>query len=130
RARPRMERLTKIVATLGPAVASAEAVQALVRAGMDVARLNFSHGDHALHTQLAEWVREAAAAERRVVALLQDIQGPKLRVGSFPDGRLSLATGASISLVPGREFSPDPQQVFVDYDHLLDDIQEGERVLF
>jgi pyruvate kinase len=124
-----MERLTKIVATLGPAVASLDAVRGLVRAGMDVARLNFSHGDAEFHAQLAAWVREASAAENRVVALLQDIHGPKLRVGSFPDGQLTLVNGATVQLVPDRQFSDDPERVFVDYDHLLDDIEPGERVL-
>ncbi|MFP5333131.1 MAG: pyruvate kinase [Acidimicrobiia bacterium] len=124
-----MERLTKIVATLGPAVADAERIRALVAAGMDVARLNFSHGDHAFHATLAEWVREASKAEGRVVALLQDIQGPKLRVGSFPDGRVSLVSGSQVRLQPGRHRSDDPSLVFVDYDHLLEDLQPGERVL-
>ena len=124
-----MERLTKIVATLGPAVAGLDTVRGLVAAGMDVARLNFSHGDQSFHAQMAAWVREAAAAEHRVVALLQDIQGPKLRVGSFPEGRMPLVTGSTVQLVPGREFSADPERVFVDYDHLLDDITPGERVL-
>ncbi|MEX0757340.1 MAG: pyruvate kinase, partial [Acidimicrobiia bacterium] len=124
-----MERLTKIVATLGPAVADPDSIRALVAAGMDVARLNFSHGDHQFHSQLAEFVREAAKAEGRVVALLQDIQGPKLRVGSFPDGRVALASGSTVHLVGGRHFSDDPTRIFVDYDHLLDDIQPGERIL-
>ncbi|MEX1272107.1 MAG: pyruvate kinase, partial [Acidimicrobiia bacterium] len=124
-----MERLTKIVATLGPAVANLDAIRGLVVAGMDVARLNFSHGDRAFHAQLAAWVREAAKMEDRVVALTQDIQGPKLRVGSFPDGRTTLVNGATIHLVAGRQFSDDPERVFVDYDHLLDDITPGERVL-
>lgn len=124
-----MERLTKIVATLGPAVANPDSVRALVAAGMDVARLNFSHGDHELHSRLAEWVREASRTEGRVVALLQDIQGPKLRVGSFPEGRVALATGSTIHLVPGRHHSEDPTRIFLDYEHLLEDVKPGERVL-
>ncbi|HVR33549.1 MAG TPA: pyruvate kinase [Acidimicrobiia bacterium] len=124
-----MERLTKIVATLGPAVANPDSVRALVVAGMDVARLNFSHGDHEFHSRLADWVREASRTEGRVVALLQDIQGPKLRVGSFPEGRVALATGSTIHLVPGRHFSEDPTQIFLDYEHLLEDVKPGERVL-
>ncbi|MGF1668347.1 MAG: pyruvate kinase, partial [Acidimicrobiia bacterium] len=93
-----MERLTKIVATLGPAVASPEMIRKLIRAGMDVARLNFSHGDHDLHRNFATWVREEAAAENRVVAVLQDIQGPKLRVGYFPEGRIHLGNDETIVL--------------------------------
>jgi pyruvate kinase len=124
-----MERLTKIVATLGPAVSSPEAIRSLVVAGMDVARLNFSHGDHEFHAQLAGWVREAAKAEDKVVAVLQDIQGPKLRVGSFPEGSMNLANGTTVRLYPGRHVSDDPERIFVDYDHLLDDVHPGERVL-
>ncbi|HSJ27407.1 MAG TPA: pyruvate kinase [Acidimicrobiia bacterium] len=124
-----MERLTKIVATLGPAVSDPESVRALVAAGMDVARLNFSHGDHALHADLARFVREAAAAEGRVVAILQDIQGPKLRVGAFPGGRVTIPTGAVLQLVMGRHHSEDPGRVYIDYDHLLEDLEPGERVL-
>lgn len=122
-----MERLTKIVATLGPAVASPDAIRALVVAGMDVARLNFSHGEHEFHGQLAGWVRTAAAEEGRVVAVLQDIQGPKLRVGSFPGGSMLLENDQVVRLEPGRELGED--RVFVDYDHLLDDLRPGERVL-
>lgn len=129
RAALKMERLTKIVATLGPAVASPESIRALIAAGMDVARLNFSHGTHEFHAELARWVREAAHEEGRVVALLQDIQGPKLRVGSFPDGRTPLITGSTVHLVPGRHFSDDPGRVFIDYEHLLDDVKPGERIL-
>lgn len=124
-----MERLTKIVATLGPAVAEPDRVRALVAAGMDVARLNFSHGSHEFHAQLAGWVREAAKQEGRVVALLQDIQGPKLRVGTFPDGRTALASGTHVRLEPGRHRSDRPDLVFIDYDHLLEDLHPGERVL-
>ncbi len=124
-----MERLTKIVATLGPAVADLESIRALIVAGMDVARLNFSHGDHEYHRSLAGWVRQAAEEEGRVVAVLQDVQGPKLRVGSFPDGSILLGNETTVSLVPGRHFSDDPQRIFVDYDHLLDDLRPGERVI-
>jgi pyruvate kinase len=124
-----MERLTKIVATLGPAVANPDSIRRLIAAGMDVARLNFSHGDHAFHTQLATWVREAAREEGRVVAVLQDIQGPKLRVGSFPEGGRLLGNDSVVRLLPGRHLSDDPEVVFVDYPFLLEDLKAGERVL-
>lgn len=124
-----MERLTKIVATLGPAVSTPERIRDLVRAGMDVARLNFSHGDHAFHRRLAEWVRAEAEAERRVIALLQDIQGPKLRVGSFPGGSTILATGETVELLPGRLLSVEPGTVHLDYPHLLEDVAPGHAVV-
>ncbi len=124
-----MERHTKIVATLGPATATPESIRSLIRAGVDVARLNFSHGDHDLHRNLAVWVREAARQEGRVVAVLQDIQGPKLRVGSFPDGAVMLSNDQEVSLFQGRRFSDDPNVVYLDYDYLLDDVHVGEAVL-
>lgn len=123
-----MERLTKIVATLGPAVASPEMIRKLIRAGMDVARLNFSHGDHDLHRNFATWVREAAAEENRVVAVLQDIQGPKLRVGYFQDGRIHLTNDDLVVLRQGREMAA-PGEVYIDYDHLLEDVEPGEQIL-
>lgn len=100
-------RQTKIIATLGPAVASGEAISALVGAGMNVARLNFSHGNHENHRRFVEWVRAAAAEHSRPVAILQDIQGPKLRVGSFPGGSCDLPTGSEVVLVSAdKEATP------------------------
>ena len=94
-----MQRHTKIIATLGPAVASAARIQALVEAGIDVARLNFSHGDRELHRTMAGWVRDASRETGRTVALMQDIQGPKLRVGEFANGRVILEPGRHVTLV-------------------------------
>ena len=123
-----MERKTKIVATLGPACASYERIRELVAAGMDVARLNFSHGDYKTHRQLADWVRAAAEEEKRVVALLQDIQGPKIRVGTFAGGSCELETGSEVRLIAG-EGEGDCDAVYVNYRHLTEDIQPGERVV-
>ena len=99
-------RQTKIIATLGPAVESPEAVADLVAAGMDVARLNFSHGDHDSHRKFIGWVRAAAEEQRRPVAVLQDIQGPKLRVGRFPGGSIDLKAGAETVLVNSEDAPP------------------------
>jgi pyruvate kinase len=123
-----VERKTKIIATLGPACASYDRVRELVAAGMDVARLNFSHGDFATHRQFASWVRAAAREEGRCVALLQDVQGPKIRVGSFPGGEVELAAGEEVLLLQGRGEAP-PGTVFIDYEYLEQDIQPGEDVL-
>ncbi|MDJ0663910.1 MAG: pyruvate kinase [Acidimicrobiia bacterium] len=95
-------RKTKIIATLGPAVASYEAVRELVQSGMDVARLNFSHGDYDSHRQFTEWVRAASAELGKPVAVLQDIQGPRIRVGTFPGGSVNLETGSAITLISGE----------------------------
>ena len=124
-----MDRLTKIVATLGPAVASKEKVRNLIRAGIDVARLNFSHGDYDLHRSFAEWVRQGAEDEGRVVGILQDIQGPKLRVGSFAGGTVDLETDQTLTLLQGRERATDPDTVFIDYEYLLEDVRPGETIL-
>ncbi|HEY3427426.1 MAG TPA: pyruvate kinase, partial [Acidimicrobiia bacterium] len=124
-----MERYTKIVATLGPSVASAEKVRSLIDAGIDVARLNFSHGDHESHRQFAEWVREAADEAGRNVAILQDIQGPKLRVGTFPEGSLVLHTGQTVRCFAGRSLSTEPDVIFLDYPYLLEDVEVGEALV-
>jgi pyruvate kinase len=123
-----MQRHTKIIATLGPAVASAERISALVAAGMDVARLNLSHGDYDLHRSFAGWVRSASKETGRIVALMQDIQGPKLRVGTFPGGKIVLRPGAETLLVPGLG-EGDAGTIFVGYEPLLADVRIGDRVL-
>jgi pyruvate kinase len=123
-----LERKTKIIATLGPAVSSYERIRELVVAGMDVARLNFSHGDYKTHRQLADWVRAAAEEEGRCVALLQDIQGPKIRVGTFADGSTTLQAGSEVTLRAG-EGRGDGEHVYINYPFLLEDILPGEDVL-
>lgn len=124
----RAMRRTKIIATLGPAVASAEGISSLVGAGMDVARLNFSHGNHKTKTMLAEWVRAAAEEHGRNVAILQDIQGPKLRVGTFPGGSVILDDDALIRLVPDGG-AGSAEVLPLAYEHLLDDVTPGEVIL-
>jgi len=106
-------RKTKIIATLGPAVAGIEPITEMIAAGMDVARLNFSHGDHDSHRQYYDWVRRAADDLRRPVAILQDIQGPRIRVGTFPEGGIRLENDAEIDLVPGEGMGSD-RQIFIE----------------
>ncbi len=97
-----MSRKTKIIATLGPAVASLDDIIELIESGMNVARLNFSHGHHDQHRQFHGWVREASERLDVPVAVLQDIQGPRIRVGSFPGGSIVVENGAEVVLVPGE----------------------------
>lgn len=123
-----MQRQTKIIATLGPSVASREGVLSLVEAGMDVARLNFSHGDHDLHRQFFDWVRSTSEETGRTVAVMQDIQGPKLRVGEFPGGHISLAADEEVELVPDAG-EGDEDRIPVGYDALLTDVSPGDRVI-
>lgn len=121
-------RYTKIVVTLGPAVDAPEAIEGLVGAGMDVARLNFSHGDHATHERVAGYVRRAANRQRRTVALLQDIQGPKIRVGTFPGGAIRPSRGDTLRLVIGTGLG-DERTIHIGYPHLLDDVSAGSEVV-
>jgi len=123
-----MLRQTKIIATVGPSVASQAGIRSLVDAGMDVARLNFSHGDHDVHRQFYEWVRTAAKESGRTVAIMQDIQGPKLRVGEFPGGHISLDANSEVELVPGSG-EGEHDRIPVGYEALLSDVNPGDRVL-
>ena len=90
-----MIRHTKIVATLGPASSSPQALERLLRAGVDVVRLNFSHGKAEEHIALADTVRQVAARLKRPVGILADLQGPKIRIGKFENGKILLKEGDS-----------------------------------
>jgi len=95
-------RRTKIVATIGPACSTAESLRALVEAGMDAARLNFSHGDHEQHAERARLLRTVQEQIGRPLALIADLQGPKIRVGDLPEPRL-LTNGEEIVIVPEEQ---------------------------
>ena len=123
-----MLRRTKIVATMGPATADADAVKALVDAGMDVARLNFSHGDHNTHLWMIRWLRQAAAEAGRSIAVLQDIQGPKTRVGRFVGGAVELDPGSEVRMV-ATGMQGTLGLIPVDYPRLAADVQVGDRVV-
>jgi pyruvate kinase len=96
-------RRTKIVATIGPASRDREVLVRMVEAGMDVARLNFSHGTHEQHAETAQLVREAAGRAGRPVAILQDLPGPKLRIGALRDDAVELRTGDALVLSCGGD---------------------------
>ncbi|HZK48004.1 MAG TPA: pyruvate kinase, partial [Thermoleophilia bacterium] len=93
-------RRTRIVATLGPACDRDSVIEGMLVAGMDVARINFSHGTHEDHARRIEAVRRVAAGMGRPVAVLQDLQGPKIRVGAVEGGEVCLVAGALVELVP------------------------------
>src|SRR3954471_20104799 len=99
-------RRTKIVATIGPASRDPAVLLAMVEAGMDVARLNFSHGSHEEHAHTAALVREASTRAGRPVAILQDLPGPKLRIGALRDETMPLAAGSIVTFACG----PDDQE--------------------
>ena len=122
-------RRTKIVCTLGPAVSSREGVRSLIRAGMDVARLNFSHGSHDDHRRMIEIVREEAGAAGRIVPVLQDLQGPKIRLGLVQDGGVLIHKGNALVLTSEAVEAGTAERVHVSYDALAEEVVEGNRIL-
>jgi pyruvate kinase len=124
-----MDRRTKIVCTLGPATTDPETIRRLVAAGMDVARMNFSHGTHEEHRQRVERVREAAQAEGTVVTILQDLQGPKIRVGEVQNGSVLLSEGQEVVVTTEGPVESTSDRIFIDYESLVRDAREGERIL-
>ncbi len=124
-----MSRATKIVATLGPASSDPQVLERLLRAGVDVVRLNFSHGSAQDHRDRAALVRETALRIGKPVALMADLQGPKIRVGKFADGKVDLVNGASFVLDASREQPGDIDCVGLDYKELPRDVRPGDNLL-
>lgn len=119
---------TKIVCTIGPACDSVEVLVKMIAAGMNVARLNFSHGSHENHTQLFQNVREAARQAGEPIAILQDLQGPKIRVGALPETGIVLTAGAQIVFDTALvEYTGEA--IPVDYHELHQYLKAGERLL-
>lgn len=121
-------RKAKIVCTLGPSTDSPERIEALVRAGMDVARLNFSHGVHADHERRLRWVREASEKVGRPVAVLLDLQGPKIRTGKMQDGKILLEEGAEV-VITTEEVLGTPERFSTTYQGLVGDVHVGDEIL-
>jgi pyruvate kinase len=122
-------RRTKIVATIGPASRDREVLVELVRAGMDVARLNFSHGSHEQHAETAEWIREAAGRAGRPVAILQDLPGPKLRIGRLEDNVAELKPGDVVTFrcgLDGDDDLGDARNMTISWGGLPEAIEPGE----
>ena len=121
-------RKAKIICTLGPATDTAETIEALVRAGMDVARLNFSHGTHADHERRLRWVREASERVGKPVAVLLDLQGPKIRTGKMMDDRIVLHEGAEVSITT-EDVLGTPERFSTTYQGLPTDVHVGDEIL-
>jgi pyruvate kinase len=119
---------TKIVATLGPASSSAAMLAAMIDAGVDAVRLNFSHGERADHVARIELVRKVAAERDQAVAIIADLQGPKIRVGQVDEPGITLAPGHECELVAGVEHAPPPV-IPVVYEQLATDVRPGNRIL-
>ncbi|HYR24825.1 MAG TPA: pyruvate kinase [Aquabacterium sp.] len=124
-----MPRATKIVATLGPASSTLEVLEKMLRAGVDVVRLNFSHGKAQDHIDRAQLVREAAQRVGKVVAIMADLQGPKIRVGKFAEGKVMLEPGQPFVLDASRVEPGDVQGVGLDYKELPRDVKPGDTLL-
>lgn len=121
-------RRAKIVCTLGPATKSPEMIGALLDAGMDVARLNFSHGDYDFHAATLRTVRAEAEKRGRSVGILQDLQGPKIRVGTFARGQIELAAGSEFTITT-RPVIGDEKIVSTSYKFLPHDVKRGDTIL-
>jgi len=122
------KRRTRIVATLGPASESPEMIEALIRAGMNVARINTSHGTSDDHGRIIQRVREVSARLGRYVPVLLDLSGPKMRIGAMAAGSAMLRGGDSFTLTT-REVAGDWREVSISYPALVSDVKQGDRIL-
>ncbi|MEO1477045.1 MAG: pyruvate kinase [Bacteroidota bacterium] len=124
-----MKRRTKIVCTLGPSTDDRETLRAIIAAGMGVARLNFSHGTHDEHRRRMEMVHEEARRAGRVIPILQDLQGPKIRVGNMEDGAVLLHEGQSFTLTSEPVEIGTTERATVSYEGLASDVNVGGTIL-
>ena len=120
---------TKIVATIGPASSSPERLKQMVQAGMNVARLNFSHGSYEDHARIVSLLRSVSTELDTPITVLQDLQGPKIRVGKLPEGEITITEGKQLTLVPLDEFNGQPDTVSLDYPYLAEEAHPGAQVL-
>lgn len=118
---------TKIVCTIGPASDSVDSLVQLVEAGMNVCRLNFSHGTHEQHAELIKRIREASEKTGEPLCILQDLQGPKIRVGELPETGIELVAGKPIVFTSGK--AELPKKIPVTYPNLHEDVKKGQRLL-
>ena len=122
-------RRAKIICTIGPSCNNESALRDLMRLGMDVARLNFSHGTHEEHGRVIDRLRRVARAENRTICILQDLQGPKIRTGPLKDhAPVMLKAGSSVTITP-REIEGTASQLSTTFSGLADDVEPGARIL-
>ncbi|MCX6306423.1 MAG: pyruvate kinase [Bacteroidetes bacterium] len=122
-------RRTKIVATIGPASSSPEMIRLLIEAGMDVARLNFSHGKYEDHAQVIRSLRIISDELNKPVTIMQDLQGPKIRVGSLPGGKMDITRGDIVTLLPQAEYTSAAATIPIDYPYVAEEAKPGMQVL-
>ena len=119
---------TKIVSTLGPASDSFEVIHAMIRAGMNVARINFSHGTHEQHRKTLHRLQKAARSAGEPVSVIQDLQGPKIRIGNLKSPSVTLKQGARVTITT-RDIDGDERTLSTTYRHFVKDVRKGSRVL-
>ncbi len=122
-------RRTKIIATLGPASQSPEMIRQLILAGMDVARLNFSHGTYPDHARVIGNLRKISAELDKPITILQDLQGPKIRVGILPQGQMELEKETIMKLVPEDLYTGLNDEIPIDYPSIAEEVKPGMQVL-
>jgi len=119
---------TKIVCTLGPSSNTVEGIEGLLRAGMNVVRINFSHGSHEDHKKSIGYVRQVARKYKYSIPILMDLQGPKIRVGQMKDGGQIIKEGAIVKITT-EDLIGDSETIPIDYDNLTEDATEGNQIL-
>ncbi len=119
---------TKIIATLGPASSSAESIESLIKEGVDVLRINFSHSTHKEAEKMIREIREVNDSLSTNTAILADLQGPKLRIGEV-SANTKLKDGDNIFIKTGKEFKGDNKTLYLNYNNLYKDIKKGEKIL-
>ncbi|MCB2204670.1 pyruvate kinase [bacterium] len=124
-----MQRRAKIICTIGPASREIEVLRKLIEAGMDIARLNFSHASHEEHAETIRRIREVSESTGTSVAILQDLQGPKIRTGRVPEGGVELKDGAEFIITTNEIEEGSAARVSTTYAGLPDDVEEGHRIL-
>jgi pyruvate kinase len=122
------DRKAKIICTIGPSSSEKEMLFSLIKNGMDVARLNFSHGDYDTHRRVVEFIRAGAKKYKRPVAILQDLQGIKIRVGAIAGDAVELKKGSILNIMPG-EGTGNHERIFISYPAILKDLSKGDKIL-
>lgn len=125
----RVSHHTKIVATLGPASNDLETLEHMIRVGLNVVRLNFSHGTPEIHQENAQRVREASERAGREVAIIADLQGPKIRVGKIENGKIELKEGDALILDAALQGEGNQKRIGLDYRDLPKDVKAGDVLL-
>lgn len=119
----------KIVATMGPASAPKEILTSMINAGLNVCRLNFSHGSHEDHLKVMNTIRAIREENKVHVGILADLQGPKIRIGKVQEGGINLVTGQQITIRTDEEFLGNDKEVYLSYETFAKDVKEGETIL-